>query len=193
MDLAEIQEQLRLEHLAGWLFFDHHHRDPIAYRVLGLDATSHVTRRWYYFIPAHGKPVKLMHRIEHWLLDSLPGDTQTYSGWGEQQERLREILSGTERVAMQFSPHCMIPDVSHVDAGTVDFIRNIGPDVVSSASLVQYFEARWSAEQLKMHQEAGNKIDRIRRQAFELIAGQDPNRGSGRGGCDRRLHSGAFS
>jgi Xaa-Pro dipeptidase len=170
MDLPEIQEQLRRENLAGWLFFDHHHRDPIAYSVLGLNAASHVTRRWYYFIPAHGEPVKLVHRIESWLLDSLPGEKKMYSGWGEQHERLREILRGAPRVAMQFSPHCMIPYVSLVDAGTVDLIRNIGVDVASSASLVQYFEARWSAEQLKTHQQAGNKIDRIRRQAFELIA-----------------------
>ncbi len=167
MNLAEIQEQLRSEKADGWLFYDHHHRDPIAYRVLGLSASLHVSRRWYYFIPAQGDPKKLVHRIEDWLLDSLPGDKRTYSGWGEMQDRLREILSGASRVAMQFSPHCMIPYISLADAGTVDLIRNIGKDVVTSASLVQYFDARWSEEQLEMHREAGRKVDRVRRQAFE--------------------------
>ncbi len=167
MNLAEIQEQIRNEGADGWLFYDHHHRDPIAYRVLGLSASLHVTRRWYYFIPAQGDPSKLVHRIEDWLLDSLPGGKRAYSSWNEMQDGLRALLGSASRVAMQFSPHCMIPYVSLVDAGMVDLIRNIGKDVVTSASLVQYFEARWSDEQLEMHREAGRKVDRVRRQAFE--------------------------
>jgi Xaa-Pro aminopeptidase len=169
MNLAEIQEQIRNEGADGWLFFDHHHRDPIAYRVLGLSEALHVTRRWYYFVPAQGDPSKLVHRIEDKMLDSLPGGKTTYSSWGEMQDALRSILGNISRVAMQFSPHCMIPYVSLVDAGTVDLIRNIGKDVVTSASLVQYFEARWSEEQLEMHREAGRKVDRVRRQAFEEV------------------------
>ena len=177
MDLSEIQEQLRQENCDGWLFFDHHHRDPIAYRVLALGTDQHVTRRWYYFIPASGDPVKLVHQIEDWMLDSLPGGKRVYSSWQSQQEQLRAILGTVHRIAMQFSPHCMIPYISLVDAGTVDLMRNIGKDVVSSASLVQYFEARWSAEQLETHHEAGRRIDRILKQAFEKIGTQIRNDG----------------
>jgi len=36
MDLSAIQSSLRERKLDGWLFYDHHHRDPIAYRLLGL-------------------------------------------------------------------------------------------------------------------------------------------------------------
>ncbi len=168
MNLGEIQKQLQAEGVDGWLFFDHHVRDPIAYRVLGLEP-GHVSRRWYYWLPSHGEPRKLVHRIEPRVLNSLPGEAEEYSSWQEQQERLRVMLQGVRRAAMQYSPRCMIPYVSLVDAGTVELVREMGVEVVSSGSLVQHFEARWTAEQLVMHREAGRRVDGIRREAFEYI------------------------
>ena len=169
MNLAEIQEQLRAHGLDGWLFFDHHHRDPIAYRVLKLDPKLHATRRWYYWIPATGEPIKLVHRIENWNLDPLPGSKRVYSAWKEQHEKLAAILGKASRLAMQYSPQCMIPYVSLVDAGTVDLIRSLDKEIVSAAPLVQYFEARWSAEQLETHLQAGRLVDATRREAFREI------------------------
>ena len=64
MNVEAIQSELRKLKLDGWLFFDHHERDPLAYRVLGFKPARHVTRRWYYMIPAQGEPAKLVHRIE---------------------------------------------------------------------------------------------------------------------------------
>ncbi len=170
MQIDEIREQLRAEGLDGWLFYDHHHRDPIAYRVLGLPADLHASRRWYYLIPAEGEPRKLVHRIEARALDSLPGDKLVYSSWQEQQERLGELLKGTKKVAMQYSPDCMNPYVSLVDGGTVDRVRSLGVEVATSASLVSYFEARWSETQRESHYEAGRRIDVIRRESFEEVA-----------------------
>ena len=106
-DLQRIQA--RLTGVDGWLFFDHHHRDPIAYRVLGLDANSTITRRWFYRVPAAGPAIKIHHRIESWALDLLPGDTIEYSTWQELHGALRTILSGAESVAMQYSPACALP------------------------------------------------------------------------------------
>lgn len=169
MNLAEIQEQLREQGLSGWLFFDHHYRDPIAYRVLGLPDNLHVSRRWYYWIPAEGDPQRLVHRIEGKVIDALPGGKRTYSSWPEQREQLAEILSGAQRVAMQYSPDCMIPYVSLVDAGTVELVRGICGSVESSAALVQYFEARWTAEQRASHAEASAAVDGVRAAAFDLI------------------------
>ena len=178
MELHEIQEQLRAQQLDGWLFFDHHQRDPIAYRVLSLGLRQHVTRRWYYWIPAQGEPVKLVHRIEAAMLDALPGERKLYSGWREQRQVLECILKDAARVAMQFSPDCMIPYVSLVDGGTVDLIRGLGKEVATSAPLVQYFEARWMAEQLESHYFAGRLVDNIRREAFEEISNRIRANGS---------------
>ncbi len=169
MQIEEIQKALREEKLDGWLFFDHHHRDPLAYRVLGLSAEGTVTRRWYYLIPANGEPRGLVHAIESGALDDLPGEIRTYSSWLAQTDGLKRLLGGCHRVAMEYSPNCAIPYISLVDAGTVELVRSLGVEVASSANLIQLFESRWTDEQLEMHLEAGRRVDRVRAGAFEKI------------------------
>jgi Xaa-Pro aminopeptidase len=169
MQIDEIQKALRDEKLDGWLFFDHHERDPLAYRVLGLKLGRTVTRRWYYLIPANGEPRGIVHAIESGVLDGLPGSIRKYSSWTSQAEGLARLLAGCHRVAMQYSPNCAIPYVSLVDAGTLELVRGTGVEVATSANLIQLFEARWSAEQLEMHLEAGRRVDQVRAAAFERI------------------------
>jgi len=169
MNLAAIQQALIEEGLDGWLFFDHHQRDPLAYRVLGLSPPPLVSRRWYYLIPAQGEPKGLVHRIEPFMLEGVPGEKRQYSSWIEQLEGLRGML-GCRRVAMQYSPECAVPLVSMVDAGTVELVRGAGVEVSSSANLIQYFEARWTQANLDLHLEAGRKVDEIRRAAFQLVS-----------------------
>jgi len=168
--LAEIQAALREEGLDGWLFCDHHRRDPLAYRVLQFSPGSMVTRRWYYFVPAAGEPRGLQHRIEAETLKDLPGSHEFYSGWQELARGLREMLGGAKRVAMQYSPNCAVPYVAMADAGTVDLVRGMGVEVASSANLIQLFESRWSQEQLAAHLEAGRRVDRVRAEAFRKIS-----------------------
>ena len=169
MRLGEIQEHLKREGLEGWLFFDHHRRDPLAYRVLRFDPPRIPTRRWYYLVPAAGEPRGLVHRIERGMLDALPGGKRVYASWAEQVEGLKEVLAGCGRVAMQYSPRCAIPYVAMVDAGTVELVRSLGVEVASAADLVQFFEARWTREMLESHLEAGRRVDEIRGEAFRLI------------------------
>jgi Xaa-Pro aminopeptidase len=170
MDLARIQEALRRDKLDGWLFFDHHERDPLAYAVLGFRPKRHVTRRWYYLIPAHGEPCGLVHRVEPHVIDMLPGEKRKYSRWQEQHAQLSDLLKGISRVAMQYSPRCSVPYVAMVDAGTVELIRELGPEIVSSAELIQEFEACLNEEQFASHIEAGKLVDSIREGAFRFIA-----------------------
>ena len=168
--LAEIQAALREEKLDGWLFFDHHHRDPLAYRVLQFTAGSMVTRRWYYFIPATGEPLGLQHKIEAETLRELPGEKRLYAGWKELVDGIGGLLKGAKRIAMQYSPDCAVPYVSMVDAGTLELVRGLGVDVASSANLIQYFEAQWTARQLEDHLEAGRRVDRVRAEAFARLS-----------------------
>lgn len=170
IDISEIQRALKQEGVDGWLFFDHHQRDPLAYRILKLDPSLHATRRWYYFIPTDGAPKRLVHRIESGILDSLPGEKIVYSGWNTQVGGIQKILGGAKRIAMQYSPNCAIPYVSMVDGGTIELIRGTGVDIASSANLIQLLEAIWTAEQLELHLEAGRRVDRVRSEAFRLIA-----------------------
>lgn len=169
MQINEIQKALRDEKVDGWLFFDHHQRDPLAYRILKLSPARTVTRRWYYLIPAQGEPKGLVHAIESGVLAGLPGKTQIYSSWGAQVDGIKSLLAGCRRIAMQYSPNCAIPYVSLVDGGTLELVRSASVEVVTSANLVQLFEARWTAEQLEMHFEAGRRVDRIRGDAFQTV------------------------
>jgi len=162
----------------GWLFYDHHHRDPIAGRILGLDEKAHITRRWYYFVPATGEPKKLVHRIEQGRLDSLPGLKTLYSSWQELAAGLESTLSGARKLAMQYSPNNAIMYVSMVDAGTVEFLRGLGKEIVSSADLVSQFEAVLNEEQIASHGMAQKAIDAILAEGW-LEMGRRVRAGSG--------------
>jgi Xaa-Pro aminopeptidase len=178
MDLKAIQSALAERGFDAWLFYDHHHRDPIAYRVLGLRPDMMVTRRWFYLIPAKGEPRKLVHRIEAGHLDPLPGEKDVYSGWQELWEKLKAMLAPYKNIAMQYSPNNLVPYVSLVDAGTVELIRSFGKNVVSSGDLVARFEAVWSDEQIKSHFAAGDAIDKITAAAFQEIGHRARNGGT---------------
>ena len=169
MQIEAIQRALRDSGMDGWLFYDHHGRDPLAYRILGLDPQMHVTRRWYYLVPAHGEPKKLVHRIEAGRLDSLPGSREEYSSWQELETKLQAILAGVDHVAMQYSPRNAIMYVSMVDAGTVELLRGWGKEIVSSADLVSQFEAVLTEGQIATHFVAANKIDGILAEAWNEI------------------------
>jgi Xaa-Pro aminopeptidase len=161
MNIDALQAAIREAGFDGWLFYDHHHRDPIGGSILGLDEKAMVTRRWYYFVPASGEPQKLVHRIEQGRLDALPGAKTQYSSWQELHAGLTAMLSGARTVAMQYSPNNDIMYVSMVDAGTVEFLRSLGKRIVSSADLVSQFEAVLSEEQKATHAVAQRAIDAI--------------------------------
>ena len=170
MNLQAMQEAIREAGFDGWLFYDHHHRDPIAARILGLDEKAHITRRWYYFVPASGEPRKLVHRVERGRLDTLPGTKGLYSSWQELARGLEAMLFDARRLAMQYSPNNAIMYVSMVDAGTVEFLRGIGKEIVSSADLVSQFEAVLTEEQVGSHGAAQLAIDTILAEGWRQIA-----------------------
>jgi Xaa-Pro aminopeptidase len=170
MQLERIQAALRGAAVDGWLFCDFHHRDPLAYRILGLDASGMTTRRWFYFVPAAGEPVKLAHRVEPRKLEALPGRQEHFLGWRELHDKLRAALGAPRRIAMQFSPLNNIPYVALVDAGTVDLVRSFGHEVVSAADLVQTFEAVVGDDGVASHRAAGEKVQAIKDEAFDRMA-----------------------
>jgi Xaa-Pro aminopeptidase len=178
MDLKAIQAALHERNFDAWLFYDHHHRDPIGYKVLGLPEHQMVTRRWFYLIPSEGEPTKLVHRIEAGHLDTLPGSKREYSSWREQWDHLKAILGPHKAVAMQYSPNNLIPYIGLVDAGTVELVRSFGKEIVSSGDLVARFEAAWNEDQIKSHFAARDAIDKITEAAFKEIGERVRNGGT---------------
>jgi Xaa-Pro dipeptidase len=169
VDLQEMQRDLRAAKFDGWLFYDFRGRDPIAQRILKLPPSMR-TRRWFYFVPAKGTPRKLVHKIEPESLAALPGETLYYAGQEELRKNLAKTVRRAKNVAMQYSPKAAIPYVAMVDAGTIELVRGAGVKVVSSADLVQKYEACWTPQQLESHLAAGKVIDRIVQEAFQLTA-----------------------
>jgi Xaa-Pro dipeptidase len=171
-DIPRIQHELRTAGIDGWLLCDFHNRDTVALRILGIDPTKFTSRRWFYWIPAHGEPVRLVSRVEPLKLDSLAGEKRTYLSWRELHASLKAVLGAAKRVAMQYSPLNNIPYVSLVDAGTIELVRSLGYEVVSSAGLVQTFEAVLDDAAIATHVEAGVRIQRIKDEAFALIGAE---------------------
>lgn len=170
MDVKRIQQALRRQGVDGWLLSDFRNRDFLAYRVLGLDEKKPNSRRWYYYIPARGTPVRLVHSVERAFLDALPGRKVEYVAWTELHAALKKLLGDPRKtIAMQYSPKNNVPYVALVDAGTVELIKGFGHKVVSSADLVQTFVSLIGEDGYRSHIEAGRLVDRIRGEAFEQI------------------------
>ncbi|PZR73748.1 MAG: hypothetical protein DLM73_10215 [Chthoniobacterales bacterium] len=177
--VTEIQTALRAAKLDGWLFYDFRGSDPLAPRILRLGEHASGSRRWFYYIPASGEPTKIVHSIERAKLDALPGTRVIYRGWEELRARIAGTLAGpveskprhetSKRIAMQYSPMNDVPYMSRVDAGTIELIRSFGVEVVTSAELVQQFEAVWTPAQKQSHIEASDKLHRIILEAFAEI------------------------
>jgi Xaa-Pro dipeptidase len=169
LSIPAVQGALKEDGLDGWLLYDFHGSNPIARRLAGIDPGTKTTRRWYYVIPAQGEPKKLVHAIEPFNLDHLPGTKTTYSQRETLASGLKEVLTGLKRIAMEYSPGNNIPYISRVDAGTVEAVRQLGVEVASSGDLVQRFEAIWSDEALETHRAASERLYRIKDRAFDYV------------------------
>ncbi len=169
LDVSALQTSLRNAGVDAWLFYDFRGSDPIARKILGLDPSQHTTRRWLYCVPASGEPHKLVHAIERHALGSLPGRETVYLSWQSFAEGLQAVLGGTKTVAMQYSPENQVPYVSRVDAGTIEAVRKVGVDVVTSADLVQLFDATLSSEQLDSHKRSAAVLRRLVDDVFARV------------------------
>ena len=169
-NVAAVQKALQSHGLDAWLLYDFQGSNPVAYRLAGMGAAGHLaTRRWFYLIPATGEPRALVHAIERYNLDHLPGTKTVYAGREQLEAGLKTVVSGVTRVAMEYSPKNAIPYVSRVDAGTIELVRSLGIDVVSSGDLIQQFEACWSDAAIASHRTASEALYRIKDRAFESV------------------------
>lgn len=153
------QKKLQEHQLDGWLLYEFHGVNSLAIQFLEIPPELLMTRRCFYWIPAEGKPLKIVHQIEAHNLDHLPGEKLIYSNWRLLHDHLKALLTGKGKVAMEYSPMQAIPTVSKVDAGLVDLIRSFGAEVVSSAPFLQEFTCVWTPHQYKLHKEAAEILD----------------------------------
>jgi Xaa-Pro aminopeptidase len=167
--ISAIQRTLRENAIDGWLLYNFRQSNIFATKLLELPPHLTQMRRYFYFIPASGSPQKLVHGIEQYNLDHLPGEKTVYVSWESLSAGLKKAVGGAKRVAMEYSPKNNIPYVSKVDAGTVELVRSLGAEVISSADIVQFFEARWNDEQRKDQFEASDVLRKTVDIAFGFI------------------------
>jgi len=176
--MARIQRALQLDKLDGWLFFDFRRSDEIAYRLLGLDPAGARSRRWYCLVPAQGQPRKLLHAIEPRALDGVPGSSATYTSWRTRDRELGALLRGVRRVAMDYSPRNEIPTVARVDGGTLELVRSMGAEIVSSADLVAELESTLTPEELASQARAaellGGDLEAVAQEAARRVREDRP-------------------
>ena len=164
------QAFLRQEDLPGWLIYDYRHSNPIFRQA--VTPSGHVTRPCFLYVPADSPPLLLVHHVDAGKFTHAGIQLQVYHGREDMIGLLGQALSGTSRVAMEYSPLNLLPRVSRVDAGTVELVRSLGVEVVSSADLMQYATQRWSPQQLEDHRNSAAKLWEIVNQAFHYTAGQ---------------------
>jgi len=170
LNVAAVQTALKAHGLDAWLLYDFQGSNPVAYRMAGMAEAGHLaTRRWFYLVPASGEPRALVHAIERYNLDHLPGTKIVYAGREQFETGLATLVNGVTRVAMEYSPRCAIPYVSRVDAGTIELVRGLGLEVVSSGDLIQQFEAFWNDAAMATHRQASEALYRIKDRAFASI------------------------
>lgn len=163
MKLSETQDLLKQLQLDGWLLYDFRRSNELACQFLEIPADRLLTRRFFYWIPAAGEPLKLVHAIEDQALQHLSGATSRYRTWQELERALAELLKG-KRIAMEVSA---LPAISRVDGGTLDLVRRLGATVTSSAPLIQ---SVWDEKKLRSHLAAAEALDAIAEETWDWIA-----------------------
>ncbi|WP_347240606.1 Xaa-Pro peptidase family protein [Thermus sp.] len=167
MDVVKVQEALKAEGLEGWLLFSFGRSNPLALEVLGL-SSLHLTRRFAYLIPREGEPTLLCHAIEESLFPALPGRLRTYHTWRGFVEGLEEVLSGIRRLALEYVPGGQVPYLSRVDGGTLDLLRGMGLELLSSWPLLLPFQV-WDGAKLQSHRRAAQGLVEARDAALALL------------------------
>ena len=90
----------------------------------------------------------------------------------------KTMLKDHRDIAMQYSPNNLVFYVSLVDGGTIEMIRGLGKNVLSSGDLVAQFEATWTEDQIKTHFAARDAVDAITAAAFQEIGLRAGNGGT---------------
>jgi len=168
-NLSQIRKKLTEHKIDGWLFYDFQGSDPIGREILNLTKEFTQSCRWYYYIPAQGVPVKIVHPVDRDVLDHLPGKKEVYLSWQELEDKLAKLFHDGEHVAIQYSTKNALPFISRVDAGTFELLKSFKINPISSAELIQFFAARWSPGQVNMHINAAKNLNEIVFKAFRMI------------------------
>ncbi len=166
--IRRIQVLLKREGLDGWLFAGYRNPDPVLAAALRVVAPVHTTRRYVYFVPASGEPIKLLHSIERNLLAELPGATWIYHNRFQWEQAIAGLLEGHSHIALQYSPRGALPSVDTLPGGWLELLREHGAQPVSSASLLAEM-ATLTPQEITAHEATAKTLTTALQEAFAFI------------------------
>ena len=169
LDLPGVQRALAALGADGWLLFDFHGLNPIAGRVVNVRGLG--TRRYFVWLPRTGKPVVVAHKIELTPFAGFPGEVRPYAAWRELHEALATLLKG-KVAAIETSADDNVPYLDRIPHGVVQLLERCGARVVSSATLVTQFAARWTPEELAGHRRAAETLAEVAQEALRWAGTQ---------------------
>lgn len=170
MNLPNVQSAMQAENMDCWVIYDFQRTNPIMAQILRDKLMF--TRRVFLIIPAEGEPTILGSKIDNDILQTLPFKRVFYTSWREMENQLEQLLADYQVVGLDYSPNGMLPTASRIDAGTVEMIKNLGKDIVSSANVFQAGMAVWEPAALEAHLEDCQLVGEIKDQAFQFLADQ---------------------
>ncbi len=166
--IRQAQEYMVGHHIDGWLIYDYRHMNPALWEAIGKQIAN-VTRPCWLWVPSEGQVSLLVSFVDQGRFAYLGVPTTLFMDRSDMVEKLAGMLEGAGRIAMEYSPQGALPRASRVDAGTLEMVRGLGVEVVSSADLLQYATQRWGEGQLRSHMEAAEKLGDVVLDAFQFI------------------------
>jgi Xaa-Pro aminopeptidase len=168
-NLDRIQNIINKLGYDAWLFYDFRNSNDLAVNILQIPKDRYLTRRFFYFVPKQGEPVKIVMGVEAGHLDHLPGKKLVYSNHSSLTNHLKSVLENVKTIAMEYSPMNAIPYVSKVDAGTIEVIKSLGIEIKSSGDLISMFDAVWTEEQYQENIPVADALTEIVKKAYGFI------------------------
>ena len=163
-----IEEYLEKNHIDAWIIVDYENRNKTLVSFLG---EKMLTRKIIMVFEKNRKPYLITHTIDTVFLKDLQDkfDLVVYKTWKEMLQLEKKMFKDYKKVCMDISEDGLLPRISLADYGSVEYVKSLGIEAVSSGDLLQRFLACYDKESYALQEEAIEKSLRIKDEAFRFI------------------------
>lgn len=163
-----IENYLEKNNIDAWIIVDYENRNKTLVSFLG---DKMLTRKIILVFEKGRKPYLITHFIDTVFLNDLKDkyDLVVYKTWKEMLQLEEKKFKGYRKVCMDISENGLLPRISLADYGSVEYVKSLGIEVVSSGDLLQRFSACYDKESYALQEEAIEKSLRIKDEAFLFI------------------------
>ena len=165
--IAQAQEYMQENKIDGWLLYDYRGMNPIFSDTVGY--IPNITRPCWLWIPASSDPKLIVSFVDQNRFEHLGIKAEYWVSRAQMINSLKSHLPQQGKVAMEYSPMGVLPRVTKIDGGTLELIKSLGVEVVTSANLIQYATQRWSKKELNSHLKASEILTSTVKEAFNFI------------------------